>query len=100
MLHKECPYVPRDGQVAQRFEVTSVRRRRIPARVDEWCEFLSVYHEGVLGWIGGAEKVTGSAPSESAVQTRLSLMAKAMARTLKGRDEFGESSTYVTAEPS
>jgi SAM-dependent methyltransferase len=82
------------------FEVTSVRRRRIPARVDEWYEFLSVYHEGVLGWIGGAEKVTGSAPSEAAVQTRLSLMAKAMARTFQGRDEFGASWTYVTAEPS
>ena len=82
------------------FEVTSVRRRRVPARVDEWYEFLSVYHEGVLGWIGGAEKVTGSAPSEAAVQTRLSLMAKAMARTFQGRDEFGASWTYVTAEPS
>jgi len=84
----------------ERFEVTSVRRRRIPARVEEWYEFLSVYHEGVLGWVGGAEKVTGSAPSEAAVQTRLSLMAKAMARTFQGRDELGASWTYVTAEPS
>jgi len=82
------------------FEVTSVHRRRIPARVDEWYEFLSVYHEGVLGWIGGAEKVTGSAPSEAAVKDRLSLMAKAMDRTFQGREEFGASWTYVTAEPS
>ena len=82
------------------FEVTSVCRRRIPTRVDEWYEFLSVYHEGVLGWVGGAEKVTGSAPSEATVEARLSLMATAMERTFQGRDECGASCTYVTAEPS
>ncbi|MDX1439896.1 MAG: class I SAM-dependent methyltransferase, partial [Rubricoccaceae bacterium] len=46
--------VLRDGG----FEITDVQRRRIPARVDEWFEFLSVYHEGVLGWVGGAQKIT------------------------------------------
>ena len=82
------------------FDVTSVRRRRIPARVDEWYEFLSVYHEGVLGWVGGAEKVTGSAPSEATVRARLSLMSKALDRMFQGRDEFGASWTYITAEPN
>ncbi len=82
------------------FDVTSVHRRRIPARVDEWYEFLSVYHEGVLGWVGGAEKVVGSAASEAVVADRLRLMREAMDRMFGGRDEFGASWTYVTAEPT
>jgi SAM-dependent methyltransferase len=82
------------------FEVTAVDRRRISARVDEWYEFLSVYHEGVLGWVGGAEKVVGSAASEAVVADRLRLMREAMDRMFGGRDEFGASWTYVTAEPT
>jgi SAM-dependent methyltransferase len=80
------------------FEVSSVRRRRIPARVDEWYEFLSVYHEGVLGWVGGAEKITGRSPDESLIRDRLTLMREAMDRVFDGAFEFGASWTYVTCE--
>jgi len=44
-----------DSLRSEGFEITSVRHQRIPARVDEWYQFLSVYHEGVLGWVGGAD---------------------------------------------
>jgi SAM-dependent methyltransferase len=81
------------------FEVTSVVRRRIPARVDEWFEFLSVYHEGVVGWLGGAEKIVGHAPSAGVVQDRHALMRKAMDRVFNGAFEFGASWTYITCEP-
>jgi SAM-dependent methyltransferase len=81
------------------FEVTSVRRRRIPARVEEWFEFLRVYHEGVLGWIGGADKVTGVEASEAVVEARVALMRRAMEEVFGGAFEFGASWTYVTCEP-
>ena len=42
------------------FTVEEVRARSIEARVDEWFEFLSAYHEAVLGWVGGSAKVDGS----------------------------------------
>ena len=81
------------------FDVTSVRHRRIPARVSEWYEFLSVYHEGVLGWVGGAEKVVGAPAAEDVIADRLSLMRRAMDQVFKGAFEFGASWTYITGEP-
>lgn len=81
------------------FDVTSVRHRRIPARVTEWYEFLSVYHEGVLGWVGGAEKVTGSPVAKSVVADRLEVMRLAMDRVFNDAFEFGASWTYISCEP-
>ncbi len=81
------------------FDVTSVRRRRVPARVDEWYQFLSVYHEGVLGWVGGAEKITHVAAAEPVVQDRLALMRDAIERVFGGVSEFGASWTYITCDP-
>jgi len=80
------------------FEISSVHRKRIPARVDEWFEFLSVYHEGVLGWVGGAEKLTGAEASEDVVRDRLDLMRRAMDRVFHDAFEFGASWTYITCE--
>lgn len=81
------------------FDVTGVQRRRIPARVDEWYEFLSVYHEGVLGWVGGAEKIVGQPADETVVKDRLELMRLGMERVFDGAFEFGASWTYITCEP-
>lgn len=81
------------------FEVSSVRHRRIPARISEWYDFLSVYHEGVLGWVGGAERVTGEAASEQAIADRLQLMREGMTRAFGDAFEFGASWTYLTCEP-
>ena len=80
------------------FDVTSVRHRRIPARVSEWFDFLSVYHEGVLGWVGGAEKIVGTRPSTDVIEDRLALMRLAMGRVFKDAFEFGASWTYITCE--
>ncbi len=81
------------------FDITSIERRRIPARVDEWFEFLSVYHEGVLGWVGGAERVTGATAPPAEAEARIALMRRAMDRVFAGAYEFGASWTYVTGEP-
>lgn len=85
---------------AEGFEIESVERRSIPARVDQWYEFLSVYHEGVVGWLGGAEKIVGQAPDEVVVQDRLRLMRRAMEEIFEGAQEFRASWTYITAIPT
>lgn len=79
------------------FRIESVRNRTIEAGVDEWYDFLAVYHEGVLGWVGGAEKIEGRPPSEDAVRDRLALIRAAMDRVFEGRDRFDCCWTYVTA---
>ena len=49
------------------FELLDEVVKVIPARVDEWFSFLAVYHEGVLGWVGGAERVTREKASPEVV---------------------------------
>src|SRR5688572_6518842 len=48
------------------FAVEDVEHRTVEAHVDQWYEFLSTYHEGVLGWVGGSERVEGTPPSDAA----------------------------------
>ena len=43
-------------------KVESVREASIEARVDEWYELLRAYHDAVLGWVGGTEKIDGAPP--------------------------------------
>lgn len=79
------------------FSIEAVANRTIEASVAEWYDFLAVYHEGVLGWVGGVEKIEGKAASEEAVKDRLTLIRAAMHRVFKGRDRFDCCWTYVTA---
>lgn len=81
------------------FEILSIDRAAIEARVDQWFEFLSVYHEGVLGWVGGAEKVTGEAAPDDIVDDRLALMRRAMERIFEGWESFDACWTYITCAP-
>ncbi|MCA1813346.1 MAG: class I SAM-dependent methyltransferase [Halobacteriales archaeon] len=78
------------------FAVEDVRTRPIRARVDEWTEFLAVYHDGILGWVGGAEKVTGKPADPLAVDARLDLLREAVRRVFGGRDHFDATWTYLT----
>ena len=59
------------------FTVESVEHRTIEARTSDWTDFLAAYHEGVLGWVGGSERVEGVAPGEQAVADRLELLGLA-----------------------
>ena len=79
------------------FTVEEVRARSIEARVDEWFEFLSAYHEAVLGWVGGSARIDGRAPTTPAVEDRLALIRHAMDTLFGGRDAFRCCWTYINA---
>lgn len=78
------------------FQIESVTERNVRARVDEWCEFLCAYHDAVLGWVGGNEKVDGQAPAAESIADRLSLIRQAMDTLFGGRTEFDACWTYIT----
>lgn len=78
------------------FAVIDSGCRPVEARVDEWYEFLAVYHDGVLGWAGGAEKVTGRKPAADVVADRQRLLRQAMDRVFGGDDVFSACWTYLT----
>jgi ubiquinone/menaquinone biosynthesis C-methylase UbiE len=86
-----------DALEAAGLRVESATARVVEAKVDEWFQFLAAYHEGVLGWIGGAEKIEGRAPSPEAVRDRLDIMREALRRIFRGRETFRAAWTYVTA---
>jgi SAM-dependent methyltransferase len=79
------------------FAVEDVEHRSVEAHVDQWYEFLATYHEGVLGWVGGSERVEGAPPSEQAVDDRLRLLRAAMGVVFGGRPSFRAAWTYITA---
>jgi ubiquinone/menaquinone biosynthesis C-methylase UbiE len=56
------------------FSVERVEHRTIAASTADWTAFLAAYHEGVLGWVGGSERVEGEPPSDEAVADRLELL--------------------------
>ena len=87
-----------DAIEAAGLDITDVCCRSIPARVDEWNSFLSVYHEGVLGWVGGAQKITGEVASADVVERRKRLIRTAMDHVFEGSDTFDANWTYIRAK--
>jgi hypothetical protein len=73
------------------FEVLDVREETIEAKVSEWFEFLSAYHDAVLGWVGGAD------PTPGALRDRLHLIRHAMETLFGGRPSFNACWTYISA---
>ena len=78
------------------FTVESVAHRTIEARTADWAAFLTTYHEGVLGWVGGSPRVEGEPPSDAAVADRLELLRLAVDEVFD-RPEFDAVWTYVDA---
>ncbi len=78
------------------FEVEGVREATIEAGVQDWYEFLTAYHGAVLGWVGGTEKIDGTAPTEAAVTDRLRLMRQSMDLLFANRSTFNACWTYIT----
>ncbi|MGQ0536528.1 MAG: class I SAM-dependent methyltransferase [Methanobacteriota archaeon] len=78
------------------FRVRAVEHRAIPVKASDWYEFLAVYHDGILGWAGGSEKVEGRPPEADDVSARLALLRRAVDRVLSAR--FEAEWTYITAE--
>ena len=79
------------------FRVDRVDHVSIAADTAEWTEFLSAYHEGVLGWIGGSERIEGEPPTEESVADRLRLLRESVDRVFCG-SSFDAVWTYVEAE--
>jgi SAM-dependent methyltransferase len=78
------------------FSVLHVLEDTIFARVDDWYKLLSTYHDGVLSWVGGSEKVEGKPPSEEAVRHRLFLIKYSLEKLFPGQDAFPCTWTYLT----
>ena len=75
-----------------------MKEATIEASVDDWFELMSAYHEAVLGWIGGTQKVDGQEASEAAVKDRIQLIRESMEVLFAGRNRFTAGWTYITAE--
>jgi len=79
------------------FRVERVDHVSIAADTAEWTDFLSAYHEGVLGWVGGSERIEGQPPTEEAVADRLRLLRESVDRVFGG-SSFEAVWTYIEAE--
>ena len=77
------------------FIINEVKTIDINANVDEWYDFLKVYDDGILGWIGGVEKVTGDIPTLEDIQNRLDIMKEALDIIFNGKKNFKASWNYI-----
>jgi ubiquinone/menaquinone biosynthesis C-methylase UbiE len=78
------------------FSVLHVTEATIFARVDEWSDLLCTYHEGVLSWVGGTERIDGRPPSVRAMLDRKFLIRASLERLFPGQDAFPATWTYLT----
>jgi SAM-dependent methyltransferase len=82
---------------AASLQVKDVHEETIEASVDDWFELMSTYHDAVLGWVGGTEKVDGRMPTDQAVEDRLALIRHSMDILFGGRKDFRACWTYIQA---
>jgi len=78
------------------FDKVAVRAERIEAHTADWFEFLSAYHEGVLGWAGGVEKIDGQVPTAETIKLRVRLLQHALTELFQGSKTFDACWTYLT----
>jgi SAM-dependent methyltransferase len=78
------------------FTVLHVFDETISAGVDDWYQLLATYHDGVLSWVGGSDKVEGTAPSQAALRDRLFLIRYSLDKLFPGQDSFPCAWTYLT----
>ena len=84
-----------DALRASGFEVAEVFEQVVDALVRDWGEFLSAYHEGLLGWAGGSKRIDGRAPSEEVVTLRQKLLSESLAALFESRTSFRTCWTYI-----
>jgi len=60
------------------FVIKEIKTIDIGVNVDEWYDFLKVYDAGILGWIGGVEKITGDIATIQDLQNRLDIMKESL----------------------
>ena len=79
------------------FRIVRVEHITIAADTAEWTEFLSAYHEGVLGWVGGSERIEEQPPTDEAVADRLQLLRESVDRVFAS-GTFDAVWTYIEAD--
>jgi SAM-dependent methyltransferase len=79
------------------FRIRGVEHRVIEAEREQWFEFLGAYHEGVLGWVGGSERIESQPPTADAVADRLRLLRESVERVFT-EPSFRAVWTYLEAE--
>lgn len=81
------------------FAVTSVEHLPVDVELAEWIAFLEVYHEGIVGWAGGTERIDGAAPTSETIALRKELLGDAM-RSVFPDGHFTAMWTYIEAKPA
>ncbi len=80
------------------FVIKELKTIDIKANVKEWFDFLNVYDEGILGWIGGVQKVTGEIANLTDIQNRLDIMEEALNMIFNNQKNFNASWNYIICE--
>jgi ubiquinone/menaquinone biosynthesis C-methylase UbiE len=70
------------------FKLIEVKIENVDAKVNEWFDFLKVYHEGIIGWIGGSKKITNKEPDNQEVEDRIEIIKLSLERVFEGSNEF------------
>ncbi len=82
------------------FRIEQVDHEAIPVDVEEWGSFLKVYHEGVLGWVGGSERVEDEGPSEEDIRDREALIERGLSLVMEQAESFDAEWTYLSCRPA
>ena len=90
-----------DEILKNNFKILEIKTINIDARVDEWFEFLKVYHEGIISWVGGANKITGVDPKEDEIEDRIDIIKLALNEMFNNKNDFKVdiSSIFIMVEP-
>jgi hypothetical protein len=87
-----------DELIKNGFKIVEVKTIDVNAKVDEWFDFLKVYHEGIIGWIGGSKKITGIEPSEDEVNDRVEIIKLALTEMFNNQNDFKACWNYIICE--
>jgi ubiquinone/menaquinone biosynthesis C-methylase UbiE len=80
------------------FKITEIRTDSVNANVDEWFDFLKVYHEGIIGWVGGSKKITGVEPTDEDINNRIEIIKTALNLIFENKETFKASWNYIICE--
>lgn len=80
------------------FVVKEIKTIDVKSNVKEWFDFLKVYDEGILGWIGGVEKVSGDIANLTDIQNRLDIMEEAINIIFNNNNNFNANWNYIICE--
>ena len=87
-----------DEILKNNFKILEIKTINIDARVDEWFEFLKVYHEGIISWVGGANKITGVEPKKDEVEDRIDIIKLALNEMFNNNNDFKACWNYIICE--